>query len=456
VGKGEWQQTDLDAWQEAAEKGFEQSFANQGPLSCTEEQIAYAYWYGGSRMREVPAYALEEYIYEKTEKVESKAYGIESRFWYAGREIPDKGELDTSGIHPDITPIEAILHKVNIPVSEYVIHSYIRDSLYRENGDLQMIMERLIPRSIKLNDRDSDFLYDYVSAILEDSRDFYSKFTDKEMGPIRQEAAELHTAVIDLASQLKKGSIDSSWLPRHTFIVLSQIQLHTASVMEDLDSDESPSKEELEALDFSLDSMIETFKDMKELINEAMDNFRRSRFAVIRPGTKAESVMKRLIQMSIGGIDVWRRLLVSENCTLEELHQIIQIVFGWRNSQSFRFRTEKEKELDLDIRIMNLDKLGMAELLYEYGTKWNVRIMFLSGHETPDPRPVYCVAGDGTAPPEFLSGPMKFRRVLNALESGNNMERLSARQELGTEFIPGEFDIDACNRSLAARLAGHR
>jgi hypothetical protein len=62
VGKDEWARADLDAWVDAADKGFEESFGREGPLSCTEEQIAYAYWYGGPRMRRLPAYALEEYL----------------------------------------------------------------------------------------------------------------------------------------------------------------------------------------------------------------------------------------------------------------------------------------------------------------------------------------------------------------------------------------------------------
>jgi len=108
------------------------------------------------------------------------------------------------------------------------------------------------------------------------------------------------------------------------------------------------------------------------------------------------------------------------------------------------------KELDPEIRIQDLEEQGIIELLYEYGTKWIVRIMLLSRSESPVSKPVRCVAGAGMAPPEFIGGPMKFKKVLTALESGNDMERLNAREELGTEFIPGEFDLDSCNRSLNA------
>jgi hypothetical protein len=79
-----------------------------------------------------------------------------------------------------------------------------------------------------------------------------------------------------------------------------------------------------------------------------------------------------------------------------------------------------------------------------------VKIMMLSRQETPAKRPVRCVAGSGAAPPEFIAGPVKFRRLVSALASGNDLERLGARQELGPDFIPGDFNLDACNRNLGA------
>ena len=499
VGKIEWEDADLYAWFEAAEAGFEESFSKLGPGSCTEEQIAYAYWYGNSRMKEIPAYALEDFLYKRTGRIETSAYGIESRFWYAGREIPDLNELDAGNARPDKTPIEEILKKLKLPISEYVVQAYIRDSLYREEEDGRQITGRLIPSGTELDKRDKIFLEDYIESVLEDFREEYNPFTDKAMGSIRSRAGELHTAVIDLASRLNKGDIDRSWLPRHTFIILSQIQNHTASVLEDLDSDEALPEAELEAIDGSLDSMIETYEDIKELIDEALGSFRRNKLAVIHAGRNSDTVTERLLQLSIGGIDVWRRVIVNENCTLELLHHIIQTVFGWRNSQAYRFSADRtpgtcrrgspeprfpsgkdgntvrprleivssdrrqtthsetvipfsEKELDIHTSIRNLDARNIIELIYEYGTKWNVRIMLLSKHDTPGDRPVRCIAGAGAAPPEFISGPLKFRRVLSALESGNDLERLGAREELGTEFNPGEFDLDSCNRNLNSNL----
>ncbi|MDR1566923.1 MAG: plasmid pRiA4b ORF-3 family protein [Treponema sp.] len=449
VDKDEWAEEDLNSWFEAAEAGFENSFNILGPGSSTEEQIFYAYWYGSGRMREVPAYALEEFLYEKTDRIETVSYGIETRFWFAGKEIPDQKELDGSQTRPDKTDIEKLLWEKKIPVSEYVIQSYVRDSLYRREEDPGPVLKRIIPPSVKINAHEQRLLEDYITDVREEFKTSYSPFADKSMGPIRQRVGELHTAVIDIASRLTGGETDLSWLPKHAFIVLSQIQSHAAGVMEDLDTDDPPPEEELEAMDNSLDSMIETYEDIRELIDDSLENSRRNKFSLVRQGSpKAEG--ERLLQFSVGGTEVWRRVLVNESCRLEELHRIIQAVFGWKNSQMHQFRAEKI--LDAGLEVKELGEQGIMELLYEYGTKWTVKIMLLSRYEAEEQKPARCVAGAGAAPPEFVGGPLRFRRFISALEGGTDAERQGAEEELGRDFDPMDFNLEACNKNLSSGL----
>ncbi len=171
----------------------------------------------------------------------------------------------------------------------------------------------------------------------------YSVFLDQGAGPVRQRVAELHTAVIELSAKLQKGEIETAWLPRHTFIVLSQIQGHAAALLEDLAFDDAPSKSDIAAMDNALDSMIDTFTDIKELINNAMDNFRRSNLTLIHGGktsTQSKSQSWRMIQISISGLEVWRRAIISHSCTMEELHKLIQIGMNWNGNLRFRFYYE--------------------------------------------------------------------------------------------------------------------
>ncbi|MDR0290918.1 MAG: plasmid pRiA4b ORF-3 family protein [Treponema sp.] len=452
--KGAWPQADMFAWFEAAEGGFEDSFALLGPGTSTEEQIAYAYWYGGKRMRELPAYSLEEFLFEKTDRIEKINYGIESRFWFAGKDIPDSKGLLGISVPPDRTFIENILYKVNVPISEYVIISYIRDSMFRNENDIPKIIERIVPRAIRLEEADWDILADYISEMSDELRGSYTLFLDQGMGPIRQRVGELHNAVVELSARLQKGEIDTSWLPRHTFIMLSQIQGHAASLLEDLDSNIEPPESELEAMDNSLDSMIETFGEIKEAIDDAMNNFRRSNLTLINSGKdNASQEAWRSVQISIDGTGIWRRALVPGNQRLEDLHRIIQISMEWKNSYRHRFYTAApggidRNNLDDKMKIWEVCNQGISELQYEYGTKWNIKVIFLSPYQPGKGEIIRYVAGEGAAPPEVLGGPLRFRKILNILDGSNEIEKQAALHEMGSDFVPGLFDMEKSNRNL--------
>ncbi|MDR3122775.1 MAG: plasmid pRiA4b ORF-3 family protein [Treponema sp.] len=452
VGKDEWSRADLDAWQEAAEEGFEDSFKLLGPGESTEEQIAYAYWHGRDRMRELPAYALEDFLYEQTDRIETTPYGIETRFWFAGKEIPD-----IKGLPPFPIPerFEDLVDCGAAP--EYVVPSYIWDAFFRRDKDIAALVRRIIPPSVNMPEENLRIFALYAAELYDELSPFYSPFTDAAKGPVRQRMAELHTAVIDLAARLGKGDIKTAWLPKHTFIILSQIQNHTAGVLEDLDHEESPTEEELESMDNSLDSMIETYEDIKELIDDALNSFRQNNLSVVRAVKTGGATEWRTVQVSLGGADVWRRAVLPESCSLKKFHRIIQALFGWKAGYSFHFALEEQggrDRLELDLSLGELDLKGGNAFLYEYGSKWTVKILLLSRHENEDGLGARCVAGSGSAPPEYIDGPMRFRRYIIALESGADAERKLALRELGEDFNPQAFDLEACNHRLASALKG--
>jgi len=456
VGKDAWPQTELDVWFEAAEGGFDDSFTRIGPGNSTEEQIAFAYWYGGERMRDIPSYSLEEFLFDKTDSIENVVYGIASRFWFAGKDIPDSKRLLGLAVPPDKTFFEDILVRAGVPISEYVLSAYARDALFRNEKDINNVMERIIPPVITMKNKEWNYIADYVEDTIEELRERYTLFLDQGMGPIRQRVGELHAAVVELAARLQKGEMDISWLPKHTFIMLSQIQGHAAHLLEDLDTNEAPPESELEAMDNSLDGMIDTFTDIKEMIDYDMNSFRRTNLMLVRgKGDGVSTDVWRTMQICIGGTDVWRRVLVPKEWKLADLHKLIQITLDWNDSYQHRFFLEDGsssglKILDDNVKIFEICDHGINELQYEYGAKWNIKVIMLSLYQPEQKETIRCVAGEGAAPPENIGGPLRFRKILGSIEWGSEIEKQTALLELGPEFDPELFDIEKCNRKIEA------
>ena len=279
--------------------------------------------------------------------------------------------------------------------------------------------------------------------------------------------------------------MDGSWLPKHTFVILFQIQGHTANALEDLDSDELLDDTELESIDNFLDSIIDTYEEMRTLIDEGMENYRRRNMSVVKSDkrTEPDSNNQINIQVSLSGTDVWRRFMTSGECTLEEIHNIIQLLFGWTGKYPHRFviesRSRKFKQgeaLDNTLNLYELHSQGIIELLYEYWTQWMVRLLLLSVHNVShnavqdavqhamqnevsqsdntqsDDKELHarCIAASGAAPPEALGGPLRFRRFISILRNEEGPEQTLAKKELGPDFNPDFFDMDACNKMLKA------
>jgi hypothetical protein len=207
-------------------------------------------------------------------------------------------------------------------------------------------------------------------------------------------------------------------------------------------------------MDNSLDSMIETFNEIKETIDDAMNNFRRKNLTLIHKGKeKALTENWQLAQISISGTDVWRRVIVPGNRLLEDLHRLIQICLGWEGHYRHCFFTEgpggmDRNNLDDKMKIWEVCDRGISELQYEYGTKWNIKVIFLSPYQAGKEETIRCVAGECAAPPEATSGPLRFRKMLGMLEGNSAVERQNALLELGADFSPNLFDMEKCNRDI--------
>jgi hypothetical protein len=192
-----------------------------------------------------------------------------------------------------------------------------------------------------------------------------------------------------------------------------------------------------------------------------MDNFRRNNLMVVQNDKgKSASGTWQVIQISVSGTDVWRRALIPCKYTIKDLHILIQAGMDWKNSYRYRFYCENseggEKQyLHDNVQLGDIGCQGITDLMYEYGTKWNIKIIVMSSFDPENGEIVRFVAGAGAAPPEVIGGPLRFRRILNVLESGNAMEKQAALYELGPDFVPGLFDREKCNQNLNSGFSGN-
>jgi hypothetical protein len=198
----------------------------------------------------------------------------------------------------------------------------------------------------------------------------------------------------------------------------------------------------------------------------------------------------------IAGISplIWRRLLVTSQTTIAELHTILQTVFGWAGEHLHRFSIHgREYGIGYDggpwfrddartVRLGNLGLRPRERLRYEYNfyASWLVELRVEQIHPAVQSGKAYprCTGGRRAGPPEGWGGSWEFtertqphlvfaamRRaaeivgtVLDADEHDKLTDVLGAdRDELG-ELLPllglEQFDRRVCNNALALSGAG--
>jgi Plasmid pRiA4b ORF-3-like protein len=156
---------------------------------------------------------------------------------------------------------------------------------------------------------------------------------------------------------------------------------------------------------------------------------------------------------------IWRRVLVRREAPLAQLHDVIQIAFGWSDMHLHRFRIHGRDYgisrnggpcFSQDVRQVRLGDFRFRlneRFLYEYdfGDRWQHEVRIERGlDEQPKRTYPVCVGGRRAAPPEDCGGPWAFleRRDGAPFRVCEHLERLVEGIDTG--------DLDTVEEQLEA------
>lgn len=159
---------------------------------------------------------------------------------------------------------------------------------------------------------------------------------------------------------------------------------------------------------------------------------------------------------------IWRRVLTNDG-TLDELHEIIQVCMGWECEHMHAFVIEGEQYTDIDgvdpyayhdsgsVRMSDLVEQGSLRFRYDYdfGDDWK-HIVEIEKTLQPDEDIRYprCVKGERACPPEDCGGPWGYPYFLERVQDPRHEEHDETLEWVGGEFDPEEFDLEEVNQEL--------
>ena len=160
---------------------------------------------------------------------------------------------------------------------------------------------------------------------------------------------------------------------------------------------------------------------------------------------------------------IWRRMQITSETTLVQLHRILQRVMGWAGSHLYQFviggiaygDPSMLGELDAeDARTVTLAALVRGErskLLYEYdfGDSWEHELLVEKILPLDEGKryPV-CLTGKRACPPEDCGGVWGYASFLEVLHDPEHPEHEEMLEWIGGAFDPEVFDLDEVNVEL--------
>ena len=163
---------------------------------------------------------------------------------------------------------------------------------------------------------------------------------------------------------------------------------------------------------------------------------------------------------------IWRRVQVWEDYTLDQLHRVLQIAMGWENYHLYEFRIAGAKYRDPhpenEPEILNakrtrirtvLSCVGAAfEYVYDFGDYWQ-HDLTLEAILPPSPETKYprCIAGERSCPPEDVGGAGGYEDYLIALADPHHEQHEDMMAWRGP-FDPEAFSIQKINQLLEKKF----
>jgi hypothetical protein len=184
---------------------------------------------------------------------------------------------------------------------------------------------------------------------------------------------------------------------------------------------------------------------------------------------KSGSIYQLKITLKGSDPPIWRRIQVPD-CTLGELHEILQVVMGWENShlhqfdiRGKRYGVTDDEGSDWDEEVKDEEKMSISLVAktgrkvrfsyeYDFGDDWQHEVL-VEKIVDPGPRVAYprCIEGARACPPEDVGGIWGYPEFLEAIADRKHPDHSQMKEWVGGEFDPERFSLNEVNRELGKR-----
>ena len=277
-------------WYKLFEKRLLESFDAYGPCGTIEEQLARVFFVYQKELCKDIAGTIEEGI-KHSKVIGMEPYGVESRLWFKGQEVPAVG--------PWLQPTDSVeegetaawsneqLNTEMMLWPRVIFDSWIVDGLYNKKNNEETLVNLILGESTSpLDVLKRKRLQGTIRSRRSKLEETYNWFADFERGPVRHRLLELHTKVFALVLELDDVDDQLEGFPQQPLVILSQLSTHIQYMLESLLRDINLKDEDVRAMAASLEGMEYNFEEVSAELKSALEASYKSRFTVIKGDKK--------------------------------------------------------------------------------------------------------------------------------------------------------------------------
>ena len=265
-----------EKWKKDLEKALSESLSIWGPRDSIDEQLVSAYLQDLPHLC-VPYCASISEAMQNSSKFEISQYGVESRIWFKGEEIPAWGEWLEQEDFADDFQEESDL----FPVPDYIINEYIADLFFMKEESASSIIQKIIPDYEILSKTDYNILLLLLEKKRASMRKEYNWFADFHIGEIRHRTLVLYSKLLRLVHDLENSGVDIARLSQQQLVVLSQLVAHMSRLISSFSQDEFINEKNLHALSVSLEGMEMSYEETSEVLSREIKMCRKDTFKLV-------------------------------------------------------------------------------------------------------------------------------------------------------------------------------
>jgi hypothetical protein len=159
---------------------------------------------------------------------------------------------------------------------------------------------------------------------------------------------------------------------------------------------------------------------------------------------------------------IWRRIIVNDNVSLRNLHDIIQCAMGWENLHLYTFSKKNywfgNPELIEDIDMIDDATIELGSVLekendklayeYDFTDSWHHSVILEKIAHNKEPQTPICTGGERSCPPEGCGGIAGYMLLIDAMTKKQGDDYNEMKEWLGTDFDPEYFNIEEVNQCI--------